>query len=81
MLRLGIAETIMPKGRYVDIINIIGKDVDELTNTSLYTKLLVAMETARYIKIKDNSQLKKTLKEIQNTHPKSTEATMYFWDE
>ena len=81
MLRLGIAETIMPKGRYDDIIRTIDKDIDELTETTLYPKLLVARETARYIKIKDNSHLRKTLKEIQNTHPHSTEAKMYFWDD
>ncbi|MFN3695444.1 MAG: thioredoxin family protein [Ignavibacterium sp.] len=80
MLRLGIAETIMPKGRYDDIIKIIDKDIEELTDTSLYPKLLVARETARYIKIKDNSQLRKILKEIQNSHPHSTEAKMYFWE-
>jgi thioredoxin-related protein len=81
MMRLGITETIMPRGRYDDIIKMIDKDIDELADTSLYPKLLVARETARYIKIKDNSQLKKTLKEIQNQHPESTEAKMYFWDE
>lgn len=81
MLRLGIAETIMPRGKYDDIINMIDKDLDELTKTSFYPKLLVARETARYIKIKDNSQLIKTLKELQSTHSQSTEAKMYFWDE
>lgn len=81
MIRLGIAETIMPRGKYDDIIKIIDKDLDELSLSSFYPKLLVARETARYIKIKDNSQLRKTLKEIQNTHPQSTEAKMYFWDE
>ncbi|MGQ9819203.1 MAG: thioredoxin family protein [Candidatus Kapaibacteriales bacterium] len=81
MLRLGIAETIMPRGRYDEIITIIERDLNELENTSFYPKLLVAKEIARYIKIKDNSQFKKTLKEIILTHPSSTEAKMYFWDE
>lgn len=81
MMRLGIAETIMPRGKYDDVIKIIDKDIDDLVNTSFYPKLLVARETARYIRLKDNSQLKKTLKEIQKTHPQSTEAKMYFWDE
>ena len=80
-MRLGIAETIMPRGRYDDIIKIIEKDLDELAETSFYPKLLVARETARYIKAKDNSQLRKKLKEIQNKYPESTEASMYFWDE
>lgn len=81
MLRLGISETIMPRGRYEDVIKIIDKDLDELNKTSFYPKLLVARETARYIKIKDNTELKKTLKEIQSKHPDSTEAKMYFWNE
>ncbi|MFZ5947143.1 MAG: thioredoxin fold domain-containing protein [Stygiobacter sp.] len=81
MLRLGIAETIMPRGRYDDIIKIIDKNIDELSGTSLYPRLLITRETARYIKIKDNSQLRKTLKEIQRTLPHSTEAKMYFWEE
>lgn len=81
IIRLGIAETIMPRGRYDDIIKIIDKDIDELSNTSFFPKLLVVRETARYVKIKDNSQLRKTLKEIQKKHPHSTEAKMYFWDE
>jgi len=81
MMRLGIAETIMPRGRYDDTIKIIEKDLDELAGTSFYPKLLVARETARYIMKKDNSQLKKILKEIQQKFPESTEAKMYFWDE
>lgn len=81
MMRLGIAETIMPRGRYDDIIKIIEKDLDELDRTSFYPKLLVARETAHYIKAKDNTQLKKTLKEIQQKFPESTEAKMYFWNE
>lgn len=81
MMRLGIAETIMPRGRYDDIINIIDKDIEELAETSFYPKLLTIREVARYIKIKDNSILRKTLKEIQEMYPHSTEARMYFWDE
>ncbi len=80
MLRLGIAETLMPRGKYDDIIKVIDKDLDELSQCSLYPKLLVAKETARYIKTKDNSQLKKSLKEIQQKFPESVEAKMYFWD-
>lgn len=81
MLRLGIAETIMPRGKYDDIIKIIDKDLDELSQSPLYPKLLVAKETSHYIKTKDNSQLKKSLKEIQQKFSESVEAKMYFWDE
>jgi len=81
MLRLGVTETIMPRGKYDDIIKIIDQELEELKSTSFYPKLLVVRETVRYIKTKDNSQLRKTLKEIQNTYPHSTESKMYFWDE
>ena len=81
MLRLGISETIMPRGKYEDIINVIDKDLNDFIGCSFYPKLLVARETARYIKIKDNSQLKKSLKEIEQKFPESVEAKMYFWDE
>ena len=81
MLRLGIGETIMPHRRYDDIIKIIYRDIYEMNAVSFYPKLLVVRETARYIKMKDNSQLRKTLKEIKSTHPHSTEAKMYFGDD
>ena len=81
MLRLGIGETIMPHRRYDDIIKIIDRDIYEMNAVSFYPKLLVVRETARYIKMKDNSQLRKTLKEIKSTHPHSTEAKMYFGDD
>ncbi|MCK7527958.1 MAG: hypothetical protein MZV64_65355 [Ignavibacteriales bacterium] len=45
---------------------------------SLYPKLLLAKETARYIRIKDNTQLRKTLKEIQQKFPDSLEAKCIF---
>lgn len=81
MLRVGLAETIMPRGRYDDIIKIIEKDLSEFAESPFYPKLLIANETAKYIKTKDNSKLKKTLKEIQKNFPDSLEAKMYFWDE
>lgn len=81
MLRLGIAETIMPRGKYDDIIKIIEKDLPDFEQSSYYPQLLVAREIARYIKIKDNSHLRKTLKEIEQKFPESLEAKMYFWDE
>lgn len=81
MLRLGISETIMPRGKYEDIINIIDKDLDYFSDSPLYQNLLVQREIARYIKTKDNSILKKTLKEIQQKYPDSIEAKMYFWED
>ncbi len=81
MLRLGISETIMPRGKYEDIIKIIDKDLDYFTDSSLYQNLLVQREIARYIKTKNNTPLKETLKEIQAKYPDSLESKMYFWED
>ncbi|MFO7524707.1 MAG: thioredoxin family protein [Ignavibacteriaceae bacterium] len=81
MLRLGLTESMMPRGRYDEIIEIVEKDLDEFNNNILAPKLMVQKEMARYIKTKDNSKLRSTLKEIQKKYPDSIEAKMYFWDE
>lgn len=81
ILRIGLTETIMPRGRYDDIINIIDQDIDDFKNNSLLPKLLIQRELARYIKTKDNSLLRKTLKEVQKDFPDTIEAKMYYWDE
>jgi len=81
LLRLGISETIMPRGKYDDIIKIIDKDLNVFAESPFYPQLLLARETARYIKTKDNSLLRKTLKDIQQKFPDSLEAKMYYWDE
>ncbi len=81
MIRIGVVEMLMPRGRYDEIINLIDHNIDELKNTSFYPKLLVAREKARYIKTKDNSKLKELMKEIIHKYPDSTEAKMYFWND
>lgn len=81
MLRIGIAETIMPRGKYDDIIKIINKSLEELQHTSFYPKLLVVREIAQYIRTKNNLPLREILKEIQKSHPSSLEAKMYYWED
>lgn len=81
ILRLGLTETIMPRGRYDDIIKIVDQDIDDFKNNSLLPKLLIQRELARYIKTKDNSPLRKILKEIQKDFPDTLESKMYYWDE
>lgn len=81
MLRLGLAEILMPRGRYDDIVKIINQSIDDFKNNNLLPKLLVQRELALFIKSKDNSVLRKTLKNIQKEFPDTLEAKMYFWDE
>jgi thioredoxin-related protein len=80
MLKVGLTETIMPRGRYDDIIKIVDQDIDDFKDNYLLPKLLLQRELARYIKTKDNARLKQTLKDAQKDFPKSLEAKMYFWD-
>lgn len=81
MLRLGLAETLMPRGRYDDIVKIIDQSIDDFKNNNLLPKLLVQRELAQFIKSKDNSVLRKTLKNIQIEFPDTLEAKMYYWDD
>ncbi|MDT3694777.1 MAG: thioredoxin family protein [Ignavibacterium sp.] len=80
ILRLGLTETIMPRGRYDDIIKIIDLDIEDFKNNSSFPKLLLQRELARYIKTKDNSILRQTLKDIEKDFPQSLESKMNFWD-
>jgi len=81
IMRLGLTETIMPRGRYDDIISIIDQDIDDFKDSLSLPKLLIQRELARYIKTKDNSVLKQTLKDIQKDYPETLEAKMNYWDE
>ncbi|MCZ7608972.1 MAG: thioredoxin family protein [Ignavibacterium sp.] len=80
VLRLGLTETIMPRGRYDDIIKIIDLDIEDFKNNSSFPKLLLQRELARYIKTKDNSILRQTLKDIQKDFPYSLESKINYWD-
>jgi thioredoxin-related protein len=81
ILRIGLTETIMPRGRYDEVIEIIERDLDEFKDNILAPKLMLQKKMARYIKIKDNSSLRGTLKDIRQHCPQSIEAKMYYWDE
>ncbi|VAX28986.1 thioredoxin-like protein [hydrothermal vent metagenome] len=80
ILRLGFAETQIPKGRYADAIEIMNEDIDEFKDAALLPKLLATKGIAAYIKTKDKETFMKTMKEIQQKYPESLEAKMYFWD-
>lgn len=81
MLRIGFAESMIPKGKYDEVIEVTGKEIDSFTDSALLPKALVRRGIAEYIKTKDNPAFRKTMKEIQNKYPNSLEAKMYFWDE
>ncbi|MDZ7763720.1 MAG: thioredoxin family protein [Melioribacteraceae bacterium] len=81
MIRIGFAESMIPKGKYDDVIKVIEKDLSGFEKSALLPKVLVQKGIAEYIKSKDNKTFRQTMKEIQNKFPDSLEAKMYFWDE
>jgi thioredoxin-related protein len=82
ILRLGYAETMIPKGKYAEASQMMNKGIDQFTNTNpLLPKLLAQIGIAEYIKTKDKNTFMKVMKEIQQKFPDSLEARMYFWDE
>ncbi|MBN1302625.1 MAG: thioredoxin family protein [Melioribacteraceae bacterium] len=81
MLRIGFSESMIPKGKYDEVIKIIDKDLESFKESALYPKVISQRGIAGYIKTKDNPAFRKTLKELQDKYPDSLEAKMYFWDE
>ena len=81
MLRLGFAETQIPKGKYTDAIEIMKKDTEQFEGNPLLPKLLAQIGIAAYIKSKDKNTFMKTMADIRDNYPNSLEAKMYFWDE
>jgi len=81
ILRLGYAETMIPKGKYAEAIDAMSKEIEQFQNNPLLPKLLAQIGIAKYIKTKDKSVFMKTMKEIQQKCPGSLEARMYFWDD
>jgi len=80
MLRIGYSESMIPKGKYNEVIEVAGKEIDSFENSALLPKVLVQKGIAEYIKSKDNMEFRETMKEIQNKYPDSLEAKMYFWE-
>lgn len=81
MLRIGYSESMIPKGKYDEVIDIIDKDIESFKESVLYPKAIMQRGIAEYIKTKDNPAFRKTMKELQDKYPNSLEAKMYFWNE
>ena len=80
LLRLGYAETLIPKGKYAEAVEIMSTDIQAFKNAALLPKLLTQRALAAYIKSKDRPAFKSTMNKIQQLYPASLEAKMYYWD-
>lgn len=81
ILRLGLAEAWIPRGRYDETVNALSQDVDSLSDSALYPALLKQRALAGYIKTKDRDIFRGTMRELRETYPDSLEARMYFWQD
>ena len=81
ILRLGYAETQIPKGKYLEAIEVMNEDIDEFEGNPLLPKLLAQIGIVKYIKTKDKETFMKTMTDIRNNYQESLESRMYFWDE
>jgi len=81
ILRLGYTETMIPKGKYAEAIQVMSKEIEQFEGNPLLPKLLAQNGIANYIKSKDKNTFMKTMKEIQQKYPGSLEAKMYFWND
>lgn len=81
ILRLGFAETMIPRGKYAEAVEVMSKGINEFGNSPLLPKLLAQIGIANYITTKDKQTFMKVMKDIQIKYSNSLEAKMYFWDE
>ena len=81
ILRLGFAETMIPRGKYADAVDVMSKVIEQFEGNPLLPKLLAQNGIANYIKTKDKQTFMKVMKDIQINYPNSLESKMYFWDE
>ncbi|NUN09743.1 MAG: thioredoxin family protein [Ignavibacteriaceae bacterium] len=82
ILRLGYAETMIPKGKYDDAYRFLSSDLEDFSELNpLLPKLLASRGITDYIRTKDKSTFMRVMKDIQIKYPSSLEAKMYFWNE
>ncbi|HNR69303.1 MAG TPA: thioredoxin fold domain-containing protein [bacterium] len=80
VMRLGLAETLIPRGKYDEVLVALRKDREQLTASSLFPKLLVQENITAYIKTKDSGAFRQAMNDLRYTFPNSLEAKLHFWD-
>ena len=81
MLRLGLSEYLIPKGRYDEALNALDTDAEDLRHGSIFPKLELYRGIVLYLKHRDNKEFKNTMADIRKKHPGSLELYMYFWED
>ncbi len=79
ILRVGLIKTLMPRGKYNDIIDIAdeGLTIDE--SNSRNPQLLFLKAMAYYLKYWDRDTFRAIMEELKEKYPRSAEAKMLPW--
>ena len=80
ILRIGYAETKIPRGKYAEAVAVMSKDIEQFSRSPLLPKLMTQRAIAEYIRSKDKQIFMKAMAGIRDSYPNSLEARMYFWD-
>lgn len=79
LMRLGKAALDMPKGRYLQIIDLMDDGLALFPNNPKAASLLFTRGMAEYLLGKEKSSFRGTMKEILEQYPESQEARMWPW--
>lgn len=81
LMRLGKAALDMPKGRYLQIIDLMDNGLALFPNNPKAASMLFTRGMAEYLLGKEKSAFRGTMKEITATYPDSQEARMWPWQD
>lgn len=79
ILRLGLAEYLAPKGKYLEAAEFLKRNLDEFKSSPLYPKILYQIALMEYIKNKNKEEFKNKLRKIVDDYKDSLEAKTYFF--
>jgi thioredoxin-related protein len=79
LMRLGKAALDMPRGRYLQVINLMDDGLAEFPSNPKAASMLFMRGMAEYLLGKEKSAFRGTMKEIVELYPDSPEARMWPW--
>jgi hypothetical protein len=81
VMRLGKAALDMPRGKYVQVIDLMDDGLDQFPNNPRSASLLFTRGMAEYLLGKEKHAFRGAMTEILTEYPNSPEARMWPWSE
>ncbi len=79
VLRLGLAEYLIPRGRYHEAKEILKDGLERFPDNPRAATLLLRVGMIDYLQTFDNKLFRNIMRRIREEYPKSTEARMWPW--